>query len=336
MCSPLAGVHLPPSFANQHGLERLDWVSKHAAGTTGWLHPSLPVASFCLDALHTLAAPCPPPAPAVPVPPAGGPGQRGRAGHAADLGCLCAQERQPNHAVSGGRQGLPAGCWPAGAAGLLVPVSRGIARAGGCGACSRAGAAAVRKGAREGAPRHALQGCAAAPPRMPAHLPVPSCCRWAGTEELNARLLVLAGAWGSGDGAPSLLDCARSGGTQPGQVRAAGASRRPCPEGLHAVPSVLRCVHGSGPQYMFTWPVHASSLAKLHQLVAQGMTGQPYLSPRPPLALNRAASTCISSSMPPSLPMAPGLQTAAGCACSMCPLWTSCQRAVRLEELSRC
>lgn len=48
---------------------------------------------------------------------------------------------------------------------------------------------------------------------------------WAGTEDLNARLLVLAGAWGTADGAPSLLDCARSGGPPPGQVRCASLGR---------------------------------------------------------------------------------------------------------------
>ncbi|KAI7840916.1 hypothetical protein COHA_005348 [Chlorella ohadii] len=32
--------------------------------------------------------------------------------------------------------------------------------------------------------------------------------RWAGTEDLNARLLVLAGGWGGGDNMPDLLSCA--------------------------------------------------------------------------------------------------------------------------------
>lgn len=33
-------------------------------------------------------------------------------------------------------------------------------------------------------------------------------CRWAGAEDLNARLLVLAGGWGGGDDTPDLLACA--------------------------------------------------------------------------------------------------------------------------------
>lgn len=35
--------------------------------------------------------------------------------------------------------------------------------------------------------------------------------RWAGAEDLNARLIALAGAWGGGDDAPDLLACARPG-----------------------------------------------------------------------------------------------------------------------------
>ena len=33
-------------------------------------------------------------------------------------------------------------------------------------------------------------------------------CRWAGAEDLNGRLLVLAGGWGGGDDTPDLLACA--------------------------------------------------------------------------------------------------------------------------------
>ena len=36
-------------------------------------------------------------------------------------------------------------------------------------------------------------------------------CRWSGTEDLNARLMALAGSWGSGDDAPDLVACARPG-----------------------------------------------------------------------------------------------------------------------------
>ena len=53
-------------------------------------------------------------------------------------------------------------------------------------------------------------------------------CRWAGAEDLNARLLVLAGGWGGGDDAPDLLACATdaplhkvSGGAAPAILEAA-------------------------------------------------------------------------------------------------------------------
>lgn len=36
-------------------------------------------------------------------------------------------------------------------------------------------------------------------------------CRWSGSEGLNARLMVLAGSWGSGEEVPDLLTCARGG-----------------------------------------------------------------------------------------------------------------------------
>ena len=67
--------------------------------------------------------------------------------------------------------------------------------------------------------------------------------RWAGTEELNARLMVLAGSWGSGDDVPSLLACARPGQEhiqrvssvqgRSGAAALAGAGLAPVPR-LHA------------------------------------------------------------------------------------------------------
>ena len=44
-------------------------------------------------------------------------------------------------------------------------------------------------------------------------------CRWSGTEDLNARLMALAGSWGSGDDAPDLVACARPGTQHIPQVR---------------------------------------------------------------------------------------------------------------------
>lgn len=57
---------------------------------------------------------------------------------------------------------------------------------------------------------------------LPGLLIPPSLSRWAGTEDLNARLLALAGAWGGGDDAPNLLSCARSGGGPLKKVRGVG------------------------------------------------------------------------------------------------------------------
>lgn len=67
------------------------------------------------------------------------------------------------------------------------------------------------------------------PPLKLFPLPCPlSCGRWAGTEDLNARLLVLAGGWGGGDDTPDLLSCATGAplkGVSAGSALASSAAR---------------------------------------------------------------------------------------------------------------